>query len=124
VIIKKIESIDKPKFVKILDPSCGRGPFLIFVYEYLFNRYYKHIDNIEERNYYCISSIWGCDIESRYVKVTIKELERIQKYYGSKNIITPNIFNCDFMKKKFDIKFLINNIITLNFDYARMIALI
>jgi hypothetical protein len=105
VLIKQIENIDKPKFIKVLDPSCGRGPFLVLIYEYLFNRYYRHIDNIEERNYHCINSIWGCDIESRYVKVTIKELERIQKYYGSKNIITPNIFNCDFMKKKFDMNF-------------------
>jgi hypothetical protein len=91
--------------IRIMDPSCGRGPFLIMTYEYLFNNHYCNIDNIEERNYYCINSIWGCDIDERYVNVTIKEFERIQIYYGVKNILKPNIFNCDFLKKEFNVKF-------------------
>ena len=104
MFIKVIDNL-LPYNVRIMDPSCGRGPFLIMVYEYLFNDHYSDIDNIEERNYNCINSIWGCDIEERYVNVAIKEFERIQTYYGVKNIIKPNIFNCDFLKEKFNVKF-------------------
>ena len=104
-LVNKLITNLLPDNLKILDPSCGRGPFLIKIYEYLFNYHYSDIDNVEERNYYCINSISGCDIDERYVNVAIKEFERIQTYYGVKNIIKPNIFKCDFLKQEFNMKF-------------------
>jgi len=91
--------------IKVLDPSCGRGPFLVKAYEILFNDIYCDIEDIDFRNKLCIDSLYGFDIDIRYVNVTILQLEEIQKYYGATKILKPNIYNKDFLNTDINMKF-------------------
>ena len=102
-ICSKLEKL--PNNPKIIDPACGRGTFLVWMYEFLFNHYYSNIYDIEEKNYYCISALYGCEINKVIAQVTIKVLKQVQKYYGVKKIIEPNIYVCDFLEKEFIMKF-------------------
>lgn len=91
--------------IKVLDPSCGRGPFLVKAYEILFNNIYSDVDDIDFRNKLCIDSLYGFDIDKRYVNVTILQLEEIQKYYGATKILKPNIYNKEFLNADINMKF-------------------
>tara|TARA_B110000967_G_C18877743_1_gene559350 strand:+ start:556 stop:1791 length:1236 start_codon:yes stop_codon:yes gene_type:complete len=91
--------------IKVLDPSCGRGPFLVKVYEILFNDVYSDIEDIDFRNKLCIDSLYGFDIDQRYVNVTVLQLEEIQKYYGATTILKPNVKCADFLNTDINMKF-------------------
>lgn len=85
---------------KYLDPSCGRGSFLVKLYELQFTKTYSHIASIEERNKKVIDSLYGCEISPYYHKIAIESIKQIQQYFGVTSILTPNIYNCDFLNNK------------------------
>lgn len=96
---------------KYLDPSCGRGTFLVKLYELQFTITYSNITSIEDRNKKVIDSLYGCEISPYYHKIAVESIKQIQKYFGVTNILSPNIYNCNFltnktltnMKKQFDV---------------------
>lgn len=64
LVRKSIEKTDEKSFIKIFDPACGSGNFLIKAYDCL-KEYYK--DNDYEK---IIKGIYGIDIDERAVLVT------------------------------------------------------
>ncbi|SEF55223.1 adenine-specific DNA-methyltransferase [Caloramator fervidus] len=93
------EDYKKNPFIKILDPSCGGGFFLIYVYQKLLD--YAKILNIENPQEHIIkNNIYGIDLDDSAVKITILELFKLSK------IVSKNILNKDFLfelKDKFDV---------------------
>lgn len=82
-----------------LDPSCGRGGYLVKIYDELFELY-KEIKDIEERNILVINSIIGIDIEKYYVDISKQSLKDTQKYHGVKNVQEPRIFQQDYINER------------------------
>lgn len=103
ILMKQFEN--NPYNIKVLDPSCGRGPFLVKAYEILFNDVYSDVEDVDFRNKLCIDSLYGFDINPIYVRVAKKELEEIQKHYGATVILEPNIVCGDFLKTDINMKF-------------------
>lgn len=104
-------SLVNSKNAKYLDPSCGRGSFLVKLYELQFTKTYSDIDSIEDRNKKVISSLYGCELNPYYYNISIESLKQIQLHFGVSNVLAPNIYNCNFlnnkifkdMKKEFDV---------------------
>jgi hypothetical protein len=109
-VCENIHKLVCNKSVKYLDPSCGRGSFLVKLYELEFTKTYSNIESIEERNKIVIASLYGCEINSYYYAIAIESLKQIQKYFGVTNILNPNIYNCNYLNNKilnnmqFDVK--------------------
>lgn len=95
-------------FVKVIDPSCGCGYFLLKAYEFLFNKFVENLENIRKNfssqvyrisnehgeqiiygneywsldnlNYHILKNcIYGADIDNEAVKVTKANLQLISK---------------------------------------------
>lgn len=97
---EKIHNLTNTNDAKYLDPSCGRGTFLVKLYELQFTITYSDIDSIEERNKKVIDSLYGYEISPYYYKIAIESLNQIQKYFGVTNILNPNIYNCNSLTDK------------------------
>lgn len=55
---------DNPFTVKILDPACGSGQFLIYIYQYLLELYKQHGISHKEAAYtICHNNLFGYDID-------------------------------------------------------------
>ena len=55
---------DNPFTVKILDPACGSGQFLIYIYQYLLELYKQHGISHKEATYtICHNNLFGYDID-------------------------------------------------------------
>lgn len=79
-----------------LDPCCGRGTFLICIYNRLFNSLKSIIINDQERKNHILNNmIYGVDINSINVKIVKKNLP-------SKNIICADSLEYNF-NMKFDV---------------------
>lgn len=102
-----IHNLINNKNAKYLDPSCGRGTFLVKLYELQFTKTYSDITSIDERNKKVIDTLYGCEINPYYYKVAIESLKQIQKYFGVTKILNPNIYNCNYLNNKIvnDMKF-------------------
>lgn len=106
-----IHTLINKRDAKYLDPSCGRGTFLVKLYELEFTKTYSDIISIEERNKKVIANLYGCEISPYYHKIATESIKQIQKHFGVTNILNPNIYNCNFltdktlnsMKKQFDV---------------------
>ncbi len=62
---KKIEDI------KILDPACGSGHFLVKAYDLLYEYYYKNNYSVEDIPFLIINNnLYGIDIDARAVQLT------------------------------------------------------
>jgi hypothetical protein len=109
-ICEHIHDLVNSKTAKFLDPSCGRGTFLVKLYELQFTKTYSYITSIDERNKSVIDSLYGCEINPYYHKIAIESIKQIQKYFGVTTILTPNIYNCNYINNKilknmqFDVK--------------------
>jgi hypothetical protein len=107
----RTHSLINSKTAKYLDTSCGRGTFLVKLYELQFTKTYSNIMSVEDRNRKVIDSLYGCEISPYYHKIAIESIKQIQKHFGITNILNPNIYNCNFltdktisnMKKQFDV---------------------
>ena len=109
-ICEHIHNLVNSKTAKYLDPSCGRGTFLVKLYELQFTKTYSHITLIDDRNKSVIDSLYGCEISPYYHKIAIESIKQIQKYFGVTKILKPHIYNCDYINNKilknmqFDVK--------------------
>lgn len=88
--------------IKILEPSCGGGMFLIYVFDVLLKWYKDNtnfsiqeiIKNIIEDN------IYGNDIDSRSLKISTYTLKLKCLKEASENLdLKFNLYNMDFLKK-------------------------
>lgn len=84
--MNNIDIIENP-FVKILDPSCGSGYFLIKVYDILMDKFLKSLLMLNKKYYYDEFVIY---INNSELKVKGKD------YWCSKNIHYHIIKNCIF----------------------------
>lgn len=98
---ENIHKLVNNKGLKYIDPTCGRGSFLVKLYELEFIKTYSNVESIEERNELIIGSLYGCELNPYYYEITIESLKQIQKYFGVTKILKPNIYNCDFLNNKF-----------------------
>ncbi|MDI6618607.1 MAG: N-6 DNA methylase [Clostridiales bacterium] len=102
IVFDKIDMIDNP-FLRILDPSCGCGFFLLQIYDYMRDFYLKNInginseykrlnlsaDNIHE--HIIKNNIFGADSDKTAVNLSCAGL-MLKK---NKSAIRPNIICCD-----------------------------
>lgn len=115
-----VDVLDNP-FVRILDPSCGCGYFLLGVYKVLYNAFYKRLSdlrkkfnsstykvvrnqktceiygydywNIKNLSYHIIQNcIYGADIDAEAVKIAKENLIKVS---GNKNLQQINIVCCN-----------------------------
>lgn len=103
-----VEYVIKNPNVKIFDPSCGIGNFLIPIYNYLFDIFSSHYDTIKDKicckdikRHIIENNIWGYDIDEFAIKIFYIDMYRISGY------VPINITNGDFLfdeiRSKFDI---------------------
>lgn len=78
-----VDKIDNLREVKILDPSCGGGYFLISLYNKLIAKGFNPNNIIE--------SLYGYDIDENAIKITTIELYRRSK------VLSKNILKKDFI---------------------------
>ena len=68
----KNKTLDEAAKIKIVDPSCGAGVFLLGVYQYLLDWHEKHIGKLtlEQRRKILTDNIFGVDIDPLAVEIT------------------------------------------------------
>ncbi|TDX48212.1 Eco57I restriction-modification methylase domain-containing protein [Orenia marismortui] len=117
--IKKVNIIANP-YIKILDPSCGSGYFLIRAYDILFEKYIKALDQLvakyPEENWSKDSihqhilayNLYGVDVDSFALQLTTISLlfKDINQDISEVNIIQGDMLKLD-LKEEFD--FIIGN---------------
>lgn len=104
--LENISVIDNP-FVKILDPACGSGNFLNYMFDKLYELYKKDLDKINKKfevkwdndsikKHIVENNLFGADIDINAVIIT--KLRLLMKAKGS-NICYTNIIMCDTLIK-------------------------
>ncbi|MCX7903088.1 MAG: N-6 DNA methylase [Caloramator sp.] len=88
------EEYKKNPNLKILDPSCGGGFFLVYIYEKLLG-YAEKLNIKNPKEHVVNNNIYGMDLDDAALKITILEL------YKRSGIISKNIVYGDFL---FDVK--------------------
>jgi predicted RNA methylase len=82
---------DNPFTVKILDPACGSGQFLIYVYQYLMELYKQHGIPQEEAAYtICHNNLFGYDIDPIACMIAQWNIKRLSGTH-------TNIFHKDML---------------------------
>ncbi|TAD95865.1 MAG: hypothetical protein EAZ97_14900, partial [Bacteroidetes bacterium] len=67
---KKENIFEALQKVKILDPSCGTGAFLLQSFDYLSNFYQNHFPNIQNPKKWIVeNNLYGVDIDENAVKI-------------------------------------------------------
>lgn len=109
----KSETVIKNPYIKILDPSCGVGNFIICIYKYLYNIYIYNLDYInkvnkidlkkEEVPYHIIkNNLYGFDIDEIALEILKIDLWYESGIYYEKNFKTVD-FLVENIEEKFDI---------------------
>ena len=105
-----LDDIIKNPFVKICDPSCGCGNLIIPCFNYLKEMFELNLLKINGNNTLQIkkseimshiinNNIYGFDIDEFAIKIL-----KIDLFIESEGTHTNNLFECDFLKDKLDIK--------------------
>jgi len=86
----KGKSVDEVAAIKIVDPACGAGVFLLGTYQYLLDWHEKHIGSLtlEQRRKILTDNIFGVDIDPLAVEIT--------KYCLSMKCLEGKDFTLDF----------------------------
>ena len=100
IMCENIHTLVNSKTTKYLDPSCGRGTFLVKLYELQFTKTFSHIKSIETRNKMVIDTLYGYELNSYYHKIAIESIKQIQKYFEVTNILNPHIYNSNYLNTK------------------------
>lgn len=112
--------IENP-FIRILDPSCGIGNFIIPLYNYLVSIYSNNLIAINKQNginlkekditrHIIENNIFGYDINTESIKALLIDLYSISGYINVKNVIAK-----DYLLDEIDLEF---NIIIGNPPYV------
>lgn len=117
-------------FIKIIDPSCGCGFFLLKAYDILFEKYrlsrvqltenWPNYDWSDDNIHYHILqyNLWGVDSDNLACDITAACL-LLKKKSINHHQISLNIINCDsLLKKPADGYTIANNWQSLRFDYV------
>ncbi len=83
-------TFEKLQKIKILDPACGDGIFLVESYFYLINVYKNHFSDSKNSEKFIIeNNLFGVDIDNFAVKMTKKNLFENSNYF-CENIMCGN----------------------------------
>jgi len=94
--------------IRILEPSCGCGSFLIYIFEHLFNLYKNNTDYDDVKIIKSIieNNIYAYDIDNDAIKYAIYSLKikiyRILRFVPN---LKFNIYSKDFLLEDIDFKF-------------------
>lgn len=94
--------------IKILEPSCGCGSFLIYIFEYLYNKYLEKTDYSKSDivKFIIEKNIYAYDIDSEAIKYAIYLLKiKVHKILGYIPKLKFNIFNEDFLLDEINTKY-------------------
>lgn len=88
--------------IKLLDPACGAGNFLVYTFDALFNRYkIEHADWDNKRIVESIfeKNIYGTDIQREPLQITALNLWiKAKSYAVSANISSLNLYNVNILR--------------------------
>jgi site-specific DNA-methyltransferase (adenine-specific) len=108
VIEKMIDMIPSDvllnKNTTFLDPACGRGTFLAYLFVQLMDEFVDEIPNENERAQNIVQRLSGCDISKLQTRIAKSMLLKLTKPYGI-NRRELNVNCCDFLKSEFGMKF-------------------
>ncbi|KGG79871.1 hypothetical protein Y919_09360 [Caloranaerobacter azorensis H53214] len=99
--IKQRKNIDN---LKILEPSCGSGVFLLYIFDMLYNWYKKNtnLSRIEIIKRIIENILYGIDIDRRGIYLCKISLQiKIYKLIGEKIDLKFNLYNVDFLKNNY-----------------------
>jgi len=107
LILTQVGYLSNPIGKAIIDPSCGKGAFILHaakhLIEYMHKNFYSEIDIERE-----LSNIYGIEVNKSYYTECINSYKKLIESYNlnAKNV-RINIFNADTLKvyKKFSNKF-------------------
>ena len=92
ILSETVDEIDVTKnpFVKILDPSCGCGHFLIRVYDLLYEKFKANISALNDKFH---ESEYEIDVDFKITKVKGKDYWNVNNIH--RHILKNCIFGCD-----------------------------
>lgn len=108
--------IIKNPYLKVLDPSCGSGYFLLEAYDILYDKYSSNLEKLKElypkknwsvnkiHQHILENNLYGIDLDSFAVQLTIVSLlfKGVDSHLPVRNI---NIAAGDFLREEFKDKF-------------------
>lgn len=101
LVEKYLCNYDRLEDIKILEPACGCGVFLIYLFDVLYELYAKRTNYSSEYicKYIIQNNIYGADIDSKAIEICkylmmIKVYEKTSRIYDLK----CNFYNVDFLK--------------------------
>ena len=89
---------------KVLEPTFGKGNILIKIVQKYIEDCLINQMTIEEIKKGLEKDIYGVEYDKKYYNMCIKNLNDMVKKYGIDDV-NWNLYNCDFLKKKFNFKF-------------------
>ncbi len=95
-LLSKVSSIDELRKVRVLDPACGSGSFLIRAFDEFYNKYnelYKNVHNrpsdFEIKKEILLNNLYGVDLDERALQIAqlnllLKALKNTKEISGRK----------------------------------------
>lgn len=96
--IKQRDNVDN---LKILEPACGSGMFLLYIFDVFYEWYVKksNLSSLEIVKRIIENILYGIDIDEKGIYLCkISLLIKVYKLIGEKVDIKFNLFNVDFLK--------------------------
>lgn len=108
--VSKDDIVNNP-YIRIVDPACGIGNFIIPMYKYLYNLYLEELSQINEVHNLKLTeesvsdhiikyNLFGFDVDKISIKLLI-----INLFEESKGILSSNFINNDFLVDDYEEKF-------------------
>lgn len=88
----------EPSEIKILDPACGSGNFLLYAFDLLYDIYRLHVEDVSKEeipNEILKNNLHGLDIDSRAVQIALLSLYLKASSAGYRGKLEFNIASAD-----------------------------
>ncbi|MCX8122596.1 MAG: N-6 DNA methylase [Spirochaetes bacterium] len=103
-----LQHYDNPYTMRILDPACGSGQFLIYIFQYLLTLY-KHlgIPENESTNIICHTNLYGYDIDPIACMIAQWNIQKISgrktNIFHKDTLTSGDLFNRQYNSMLFDV---------------------
>jgi SAM-dependent methyltransferase len=77
ILEKKNYTLTELQSLKVLDPACGSGQFLIHFYDKLYQKYLAHNCTLEEASHFALNNIYGFDIDAKAILIAKKNISKL-----------------------------------------------